>query len=665
MSSVQINTSSLTHTQFLIPELSSDLIEGAITPTVQLEPGEYTFQMPLLAGLRTSFKFQVTLNGLIDYDLTNDDFLSGRGTTTLTVQGFTMTLDARSLSHDLMFNGGIETIILSRDRTHDLTLIPGTGYGFRATPNTIADFQFVLGVTGQIVLDPQYKEFASTDGLTLTINGYRITIDGQALSHDLRLYLMGNDDILSRSQAHELTLLPTAGYTFWPTIRDLADFRFDLSITGQIGLNPKYAKVATVQLNQLILTGYPITIDGRSLSYDLELDLISNVDTLPHNQTHELTVLPAKGYAFQPTPKIPENFQFEVELSGQIAVSLKYVGFAVASGRSLILKEGRQTFYTIGRYLYDRLGNRVILRGINKMSVWDAGDPDGAISFREIRQTGANTVRIVWAIRTDLQPGASNTDPNRLDTLITNAKQHHLIPMIELHDATGNWSRLPDLVSYWTQPSILSIIQKHQAYLLINIGNEVGDDTVTHAQFITGYTSAIQAIRTAGIHAPLVIDAPEWGKNLAVLDATATALLATDPEQNLLFSVHLYWGIASGADANFIRTHLQQSVALNYPLIVGEFSQFGAFAGAGNSVCSPKGEIDYATILEVCHQHEIGWYAWEWGPGNDFNDPLCVVMDMTRDRRFATLKPGWAEEVAISSPYSIKNTAVTPPTLQG
>jgi mannan endo-1,4-beta-mannosidase len=323
----------------------------------------------------------------------------------------------------------------------------------------------------------------------------------------------------------------------------------------------------------------------------------------------------------------------------------------------------RNTLYIKGRNLYDAHGNQIILRGVNKMSVWDAGDPDGAISFPEIRQTGANTVRIVWAIRTDLQPGDSNTDPNRLDALITNAKQNHLIPMIELHDATGNWSRLPDLVSYWIQPSILSIIQKHQAYLLVNIGNEVGDDEVTNAQFSAGYTTAIQAMRAAGIRTPLVIDAPEWGKNLAVLDATAATLLAADPEHNLLFSVHLYWGIASGADANFIRTNLQQSVALNYSLIVGEFSQFGAFAGVGNSVCSPKGEIDYATIVEVCHQHDIGWYAWEWGPGNDFNDPLCITMDMTHDRRFATLKPGWAEEVAISSPFSIKNTSVTPPTM--
>jgi mannan endo-1,4-beta-mannosidase len=80
-------------------------------------------------------------------------------------------------------------------------------------------------------------------------------------------------------------------------------------------------------------------------------------------------------------------------------------------------------------------------------------------------------------------------------------------------------------------------------------------------------------------------------------------------------------------------------------------------------MCSTGGEIDYRTILQVCHEHEIGWYAWEWGPGNGFNDPLCTVMDMTSDRLFENLQPGWAEEVAISSPFSIANTSVTPAVL--
>lgn len=350
-------------------------------------------------------------------------------------------------------------------------------------------------------------------------------------------------------------------------------------------------------------------------------------------------------------------------LASSLPAAIASLSFEPAGRASDLMNSNqRETFYTQGRYLYDRLGNKVILRGINKMSVWDENDPTGSIYFPEIRKTGANSVRIIWAIRKDLEPGTPDTDLAQLNTLITNAKNNHLIPMIELHDATGNWNRLQELVDYWSQPAFVKLIQKHQEYLLVNIGNEVGDE-VSEAQFLAGYTNAIQAMRAAGIHTPLVIDGSDWGKSLDRLDATASTLLNTDPDNNLLFSVHLYWPKFGGADANFIRSKLQNSVSLAYPLIVGEFSSFGAWAGEKASICSPAGEIDYQTILEECHKHEIGWYVWEWGPGNNVKDPLCSVMDMTPDGLLDNLKPGWATEVVISSPYSIKNTSVTPPTM--
>src|SRR3954454_3951905 len=119
----------------------------------------------------------------------------------------------------------------------------------------------------------------------------------------------------------------------------------------------------------------------------------------------------------------------------------------------------KDNFYVQGRDLYDTASNSVILRGVNKMSVWDNSDPDGAISFPEIRKTGANSVRIVWAITTDLEPGGPATSPATLDALIANAKGNELVPMIELHDATGRWDRLDDLVEYWTLPEVVSVIQ--------------------------------------------------------------------------------------------------------------------------------------------------------------------------------------------------------------
>lgn len=312
-----------------------------------------------------------------------------------------------------------------------------------------------------------------------------------------------------------------------------------------------------------------------------------------------------------------------------------------------------ETFYTEGNHLFAPSGKKVILRGINKMSVQDESDPKGDTYFAEIAKTGANSVRIAWAITKDLKPGGPQTDLQTLDALITNARKSQLIPLVELHDANGDWARLKELVDFWVRADVVSLIQKHQAYLLLNIGNEVGDNRVTPEEFISGYEEAIKRLRGAGIHTPLVIDAPDKGRRLDILDATARELIEADPDRNLVFSVHPYWSKSSGTTAEVIQSRLKASAALGYPLIVGSFSRFGGDAGSdeqGNlrSICSEFGEIDYQAILRVCEELEMGWYAWEWGPGNAVVDPLCEAMDMTSDGRLKSLKSGWAAEVVDS-----------------
>ena len=59
----------------------------------------------------------------------------------------------------------------------------------------------------------------------------------------------------------------------------------------------------------------------------------------------------------------------------------------------------------------------------------------------------------------------------------------------------------------------------------------------------------------------------------------------------------------------------------------------------------------------MCHEFQLGWYAWEWGPGNAFGDPQCDKMDLTTDGQFANLKGGWATDVVNTLPGSIKNTS--------
>jgi mannan endo-1,4-beta-mannosidase len=296
-------------------------------------------------------------------------------------------------------------------------------------------------------------------------------------------------------------------------------------------------------------------------------------------------------------------------------------------------------FYVKGRQLFDRCGEPVVLRGINEMVIWTA--PEGQ-TFPEIAKTGANTVRVVWTIKD--HPGEE-----QLDRVLTRAMAEKLIPIIELHDATGNLADVPRVVEFWVRPEIVSVLKKHEHSLLLNIANEAGS-AVKLADFVSTYTSAIQKLRAAGLELPLMIDAPGWGQDVDTLQAAAPELMQADPLRNLLFSVHMWWSKGPSTDdpgsTQRIRAEIEESVAMELPLVIGEF----AHAGVG---CSRS--IDYATILSEAQRAGIGWLAWSWGPGNKD----CGEMDMTTAGTFETLQ-GWGREVSVDHPASIQKTSKIP-----
>ena len=305
-----------------------------------------------------------------------------------------------------------------------------------------------------------------------------------------------------------------------------------------------------------------------------------------------------------------------------------------------------------GRHLYTPCGDKIVLRGVNKMIVWTGDLALRKQSYAEIRKTKANCVRIVWLAN----PGPNEIDagPAGLDRTIQDCIDANMIPMVELHDATGDFAGLQACVDYWKRPDVVAVVQKHEKYLLVNIANECGNDQVSLAEFKSGYENAVAALRAAGIHTPLVIDGSDWGKDLGMLRNAGPFLLAQDPDHNLIFSVHMYWAVSDGADAAYITAELQAAANLDLPIIVGEF----AYKFNRDKACVY--ECDYRTILSECNRLDIGWLAWEWGPGNDIFDPSCDIMNMTMDSFFNTLKDGWATEVAITSPFGIEATSLTP-----
>ena len=292
--------------------------------------------------------------------------------------------------------------------------------------------------------------------------------------------------------------------------------------------------------------------------------------------------------------------------------------------------EERPTFYVEGRYLHDPCGEPVILRGVNKMVVWM--DRQGS-TFPHIARTGANVVRAVWSI---------DVEPEEADLMLTNARRHKLIPMLEMHDATGNWGMLDRVVNYWVRPDVVDLIRKHEKYLLVNIANEAGQD-VPDEVFRDKYIEIIQRMRRAGIRVPLIVDASGWGRDHEQLLAVGPEIVAADSLQNTMMSVH--WWHSDNNKAR-ITNALERSVELNLPFLVGEF----AHAEVG---C--RGRIAYEHILAEAQRLDIGWLAWSWGPGNSD----CAAMDMTEDGKFETLHD-WGLQVAVTDPNSIQNTSKRP-----
>jgi len=122
-----------------------------------------------------------------------------------------------------------------------------------------------------------------------------------------------------------------------------------------------------------------------------------------------------------------------------------------------------------------------------------------------------------------------------------------MIPIPCLWDATGDWSQFQKCVDYWTSTEISTILTKYEKHLILNIANEVGSEITEQELYRSRYKSAVEQIRNAGIHVPLIIDADRWGRNAYSVINNGQYLLEQDPDHNLIFSWHLWdpynWGM--------------------------------------------------------------------------------------------------------------------------
>jgi mannan endo-1,4-beta-mannosidase len=289
----------------------------------------------------------------------------------------------------------------------------------------------------------------------------------------------------------------------------------------------------------------------------------------------------------------------------KILFPLLVFGFVFGSEISL----SSRGFTVSDTKLLDANGKEFMIRGVNSPHVWYLNESMKALTT--LAGLKVNCVRIVWQ---------TSGSAAQLEKVIKQCIKLEIIPMVELHDYTGNKTteKLLEAVAYYLRPDVKEILLQYEKYILINIANEWGDYFTTSDYWQASYSKAIERMRNSGIKTTLVIDAPNWGQGIQAILQNGKAMLDIDLQKNLLFSVHAYyfWN-----DPVTIDTFLQKAYDASIPLIIGEFG-YNYNNGKNNLKCT----VDHKAVLRKCQKLGYGYLAWSWA-GNDSTNRWLDMSD--------------------------------------
>ncbi len=307
------------------------------------------------------------------------------------------------------------------------------------------------------------------------------------------------------------------------------------------------------------------------------------------------------------------------------------------------------TIHVSGKNILGPCNDTIILRGIN-YAPYNWGNNSADLKIDQIALSNANCVRMVWY---------KNPTPALygnyvyLDSAISKCIQKKMIPIVELHDQTCNNSTaaLITLATWYTQPAILTIVNKYKHSLILNIANEAlyvtwaSNSVTAQAAFTNTYTSIVNSLRTAGITVPLLIDGPECGTNLDVLANIGTTLQNNDPLKNLIFSTHGYWYGYAGNDSTQMAGKINYAISKNIPFILGEV------ANLQDDTVNCLYTLKYQALLRILKTKKIGWLSWSWGPD------VCPTRQISTNGLFSSLSP-YGNDIIYNSVYGLATTAV-------
>lgn len=308
---VNIDATALSSTEFLINGQTA-VIDGTVVQTLDLPEGSYQFQPG--AGLVGDFRFRVTPGGLIDFDAASDGFLSGRGTDTLVVQGYTIDVDATALSNDAFLlpnTFGLRTLPDSLDSSvvQTLTLVPVRGgYRIQVGAAQVGDFRWNVDLNGEIDFDPAFDGFLSGRGTdTLVVQGFAVNVDARSLTgtgfllaDTFGLNTVG--DMLDSSIVQSFTLVPLRnGYRIQVGAANVGLFRWNIDNAGAVTYDFAFdAFLSGRETDTLNVDGLPIFIDATALGPGLvQVFNLFGLGGMSSTSVQALTLVPTPRYEFR------------------------------------------------------------------------------------------------------------------------------------------------------------------------------------------------------------------------------------------------------------------------------------------------------------------------------------------------------------------------------
>jgi DNA-directed RNA polymerase specialized sigma24 family protein len=283
--------------------------------TLQLLPGPHYVQ----SSSGSVVHFQVTEDGLVEFDHAVDRLATGRGTSTLAIHGLPVTFDTSDTDYTNTAISGTGWRNAGPVRT--LRLLPGPHY-VQAPTGAVVRFQ----VTDAGLVETT-DHLATSQGTTLTIHGLPITIDTS--DTDYTNTAISGTGWRNAGPVRTLRLLPGPHYVQAPTG---AVVRFQVTDTGQVETTDH---LATSQGTTLTIHGLPVTIDRSDVDYTYLA--ISGIGVRFDRPAYTLRLLPGPHHV--QTPQL-NTVRFQVTADGRIEFDASYDRWAGGRGTSTLTVHG-------------------------------------------------------------------------------------------------------------------------------------------------------------------------------------------------------------------------------------------------------------------------------------------------------------------------------------